>query len=315
MDIHVPEYATLSSYCIYGNLVYYSYYYLDYIYVTGEVELSDGYKSQICVYDTVTDSSKVIYTIENNTEYIPHLSCNGEQLLFVQEIYMGENTDSKVYLIDLSQSAPQAVSVLIEGNVKTAELVDNYIMWLSLGSDSETNSIYRYDYTAGKTVELIEKVLANTFKINDIENFISICNIEADDRTRINAYDFNGKLVNYHVINSYIVNGECNGKHVVWLQNYMMFFYDYANKEVIGLGYAKDYKLVNDVIISMSSDGVYSYKFGDDSLKRITETDEYCWIDFKNTDGKIYGKWFIPGQYGMSWDEDVVTILQIPIDM
>lgn len=314
VDIQVPTYATLSSYCLYGNLVYYSYYYLDYIYVTGEVELSDSYKSQICAYDIATNTSKVIYTVDSYTEYIPHLSCNGEQLLFVQEIYMGQDLDSKVYLMDLSLATPQAVSVLIEGNVKTAELVENYIMWISQGSESQTNSICRYDYKTGETIELIKEVVAYTFELNKLEKIITICNVQEDGSANIKAYDFNGKLVNSYVVDNYVSTAQCNSKYVVWSQDYNIFIFDFDSEQIYKTNFVGDFVLINDFVISEGNEGIFSYKIGDGIWKCIIKTEEEHRTDIKNTDGKIYGKWYISGKYAMPWDEDVVTIIQIPID-
>ena len=315
VGLQIPECATLNSYCLYRDLVYYSYSYLEYMYATGESKLSDEYNSQICVYDIATDRSKVIYTVESGTEYISHLTCNGEQLLFVQEIYMGQNPDSKVYLIDLSQSAPQAVGVLSEENVNTPELADNFILWLSLGSDSETNSIYRCDYARGEIIELIKEVGAYTFELNKLDKIITICNLQEDGSTDIKAYDYNGKLVNSYVVDNYVSTAQCNSKYVVWSQDNNIFMFDFDSEQINKTNFVGDFVLINDIIISEGNNGIFSYKMGESIWKCIINTEEGHRASINNTDSEIYGKWFIPGQYGMPWDEDVVTILQIPIDM
>lgn len=313
VDINIPEYATLTDYCVSGNLVYFSYNYLDYFYQNGMGDNMDMYKNNICVYDMESGISEIIYTIPNSTEYIQCLDCNGEYLMFVQDVYMALEPDKQVFLMDLSQDVLQEVSVPLDTDASSIGLIDGYIVWKAQGEEYQGKSIYRYDYTTGETVELIKNIYANSFQVNRIDKIISVCNILEDDRTNIMAYDFEGNLVNNYVVDGYIVDGECNSWGVVWLQNHMMFFYDFSNDEVIGLDYAKSYELVNDAIISMSNDGIYSYRFGDTYKKYILKTEEDYGIGFNNTNGKIYGKWYILGQYGMPWDEDVVTILQIPI--
>lgn len=313
VDIEIPEYATLTSYCVYNNLVYYSYNYLDYIYQGGVDEITDTYNNQICVYDIESKTSEVIYTVPVDTEYITHIGCNGEQLLFVQDVFMGMESNPKIFLMDLSQDVLKAVSVPLDMFVSSVELIDNYIIWIAQSSDLKSNSIYRYDYTTGDTVELINNVYAYKFEINYIEKIITICNEQKDGSINIKAYGLDGNIINSYKINTYVTAAKCNSKWVVWLQNQMLFYYDFASDKVHGLlGYATDFELIDDRIISVGYSGVYSYKLDDVSQKYIFKSEEGYRADFKNnTAGEIYAKWYISGQYGVPWDEDVVTILQI----
>lgn len=310
-DIEIPEYAALTDFCVYGNLVYYSYSYLDYIHYGDADKITDTCKNRICVYDMETKKSEIIYTVPTDMEYVSNLSCSEKWLMFTQDTYGTENK-SKLFLMDLSQDLLQTISVLSETDFLKAKLVDNYIVYISPGSEFKYNSIYLYDYRTDKTVELIKNVNANTFELNYIEDLITICNEQEDGSFSIKAYDLNGNLINCYETEMQIPKAKCNSSCVVWQQNQMLFYYDFTSKEKYCLGYATEFMLINNNIISVNNEGIYSYQLGDTSQKYIVKTDlEHGAIFKSSTDGKIYAKWHILGQYAVSWGEDILTILEI----
>lgn len=316
VDISIPDYAILSSYYVYGNMVYYSYSYFDYLSVKGITDVGDGFKAQICVYDIENDTNSIIYTSDKEHVVLDNLYCDGNFLLFWEDITREDVQDEAFYMIDLSQGDVQKINLGTEGKIYSPQIVDNYIIWQSFDEKRENTYVYKYNYLTGETVMFLSVETDNFFTLQNTDRIITICDSQDDGSTNIMAYDLNGNLINTYMVNDFLVSANCNSKCAVWIADEGLMVYDFEKDSIISLELFGFNVLVDDCVIISADDGLYSYKLGTSSQKYLIKSDNnYCAFLSSDIDGKLLAQWYIPGQYNdYPWLENEVTILQILID-
>ena len=315
-DMPLPQNALISDYCIYGDWVYYSYSYRDYIYgeleywyEKTEEELNRQYASKLMRYNYVTGEiieigsytfSESIVDIEVSDNYFAYSrviiegnpqSQFGMEVKVVWEI-MSISTDG-FEIIPLTEEAAMLTYLSLTG--------DNNIILYECTDDETVTAVYKYNIESG----IIECIYQG-----DVFNSITYSNgyvILRNAENCFEIYDMNGNYIigfssDLDEGDLYLCNVTCNDILCAWTilkygTTFQVLVYDYSTDEVVALNAVSSVNSLecenNRVYFTgYSNYGIACYDIEEKSFcKNIYEKTQYELN--KSLDGVLYGRFLL----------------------
>ena len=290
--IVVPENSEVGGVYVYGDDIYYSIDYINYLYEGyGELpEFTDEYRTKIYCYNVDTGESSLLYVIEGEGMTTSKLWCNGNKLVWSQNNVNMMFAESTFHIMDINTGTVSTPEVF-EQDVQDIYLAEDYLF--GKVTTDRGNALLRYDFDTGESnmVMYFEDISPTAQLAGEFNDFFTFYDYK-DDCTKIYAYDVDGNSVMQYDIAPDARRIKGNSRMCVWCkggEKEYIYVYDIVGQNT--------YKLKTGEIYTYAISGGYlvtngyhtkAYCVGDLKIKRIIPGSRYYVALLNGASNNIY---------------------------
>ncbi|NLJ16146.1 MAG: hypothetical protein GX346_03345 [Clostridiales bacterium] len=308
--IDIPENASVSSFCVYDDIIYYS---INYI---SKYENSEGNKTELvfdkkdnteirsCSLDNSED--KLIYKYDEDTPInITDIQFNGTYLIWEDydkyQMYTINSMDLKNSDTD---KAPEKIFSQGKDDSKlksiTLTISEDELYWYDYSSKDDTVlSLYSYDFKDKNTNAKVEKLtLDSPYEHLSLNDGLFTTYQREDGFTLIKTFEDFKKAKTTLKVSENIRNPVANKKICAWMQGGenankdYIFVYSFSKKDIekIKVFEVFSYSVLDDLLIINQKDGIYCYDIENSQYNRIISEseDSSCGYIYSGIEDNLY---------------------------
>lgn len=289
-QISLPEHASMNSFYIYGNQVYYSVDYSSYFDPTIEsLQFEEIYRTQIRMYDASDGRDILLYQYDSDDVVtVTDIQSNGSVVIW--EDYDSKDGEWNWNLHILNLVYPYRHHVFggndFEKDVMesiTPTLTEDAIYWYGKTSD-ETHpfSLYQYDLES-EEISIVQKQLdlASPYEhVNLAQDTISMYQFDGEDGSEIYIWDRKKDRTITLKVEFGVCDPVSDGTICVWTESYdnreELFVYDLEHSQAYCLpcDYIQSYVVIDGNILVKQESGIYIYNCNDNICHQMISAEE-----------------------------------------